>query len=80
MVIGEETGGMNVCYGEILGYALPVSKMVCGISYKRFWQMNAEEDDIHGAIPDIAVKAEDALDTALQYIKKHKHTNAIDDK
>lgn len=54
--------------------------MVCGISYKRFWQMNAEEDDIHGAIPDIAVKAEDALDTALQYIKKHKHTTAIDDK
>lgn len=80
MVIGEETGGMNVCYGEILAYALPVTKIVCGISYKRFWQMNAEEDDIHGALPDIAVKAEDALDTALQYIKKHKHTKAIDGK
>ena len=80
MVIGEETGGMNVCYGEILTYALPVSKIVCGISYKRFWQMNAEEDNIHGAIPDIAVKAEDALDTALQYIKKHEMTTAIDGK
>lgn len=42
--------------------------------------MNAEEDDIHGAIPDIAVKANDALDTALQYIKNHKHTSSIDGK
>lgn len=71
MVIGEETGGMNVCYGEILAYRLPVSKLVCSISYKRFWQMNADEDDIHGAIPDIATDAADALDTALRYIKEH---------
>lgn len=26
-VIGEETGGMNVCYEDILRYALPVSKL-----------------------------------------------------
>ena len=71
MVIGEETGGMNVSYGEVLAYRLPVSKIVCTISYKRFWQMNADEDDIHGAIPDIATDAADALDTALRYIKEH---------
>ncbi len=71
MVIGEETGGMNVCYGEVLSYRLPVSRIMCSISYKRFWQMNADEDDIHGAIPDIATDAADALDTALRYIKEH---------
>lgn len=69
-VIGEETGGMNVCYGDILGYRLPISKMLCSISFKRFWQMNADENDIHGTIPDIEVPASEALDTALKQIRK----------
>ncbi len=65
IVVGEETGGMNVSYGEFVPYHMPVSKTPCSISYKRFWQMNADENDIHGALPDVAVKADDALDAAL---------------
>lgn len=71
-VIGEETGGMNVCYGDVLSYHLPVSRLHCSISFKRFWQFRADESDIHGTIPDIAVPSADALDKALQIIKKKK--------
>lgn len=71
-VIGEETGGMNVCYGDVLSYSLPVSRMHCSVSFKRFWQFRADESDIHGTIPDIAVTSADALDKALQMIKKNK--------
>ena len=67
--IGEETGGMNVCYGDILTWSAPVSGIPCTISYKRFWQMNADENDIHGALPDVAVPADKALDKALRMLK-----------
>lgn len=68
-VVGEETGGMNVCYGDILQYALPVSKLPVYISYKRFWQLRADENHIHGTLPDVAVPAADALDAAMKLIK-----------
>lgn len=71
-VIGEETGGMNVCYGEILQYALPVSKLTASISFKRFWQLRADENNIHGTIPDVNVPAADALDVAMKLVKKNK--------
>lgn len=68
-VIGEETGGMNVHYGDILEYTLPISKMTATISYKRFWQIGADENDIHGTLPDIVVPASEALETALKLVK-----------
>lgn len=71
-VIGEETGGMNVCYGDILGYRLPVSKLSATISFKRFWQLRADENDIHGTMPDVSVPAEEALDAAMKLVRKNK--------
>lgn len=71
-VIGEETGGMNVCYGDILKYTLPISKLASSVSFKRFWQLRANENDIHGTLPDIAVPAAQALDTAMKQVKKNK--------
>lgn len=68
--VGEETGGMNVCYGDILGWRAPISGLGCTISWKRFWQMNADETDIHGALPDYEVPAEKALDEALVLLSK----------
>ena len=70
-VIGEETGGMNVCYGDVLNYRLPVSGLWCSLSYKRFWQFRANENDIHGTIPDVAVPATEAMDAAMKLIKKN---------
>lgn len=71
-VIGEETGGMNVCFGDVLRYRLPVSRLQCSVSFKRFWQFRADENDIHGTLPDIAVPAAKAMDTALELIRKSK--------
>lgn len=68
-VIGEETGGMNVCYGDVLMYRLPVSNLSTSISFKRFWQLRADENDIHGTLPDINVPSADALDTAMELVK-----------
>ena len=68
-LIGETTGGMNVSYGDVLGYNLPVSGITCGISYKRFWKYNADENDIHGAIPEYQVPKEQAMKKALQLIR-----------
>lgn len=71
-VIGEETGGMNVCFGDILSYRMPISKLVCSISFKRFWQYGADEHNIHGTLPDVTVPAGKALEKALEIIKKNK--------
>lgn len=71
-VVGEETGGMNVCYGDILQYRLPVSKLSTSVSFKRFWQFRADENDIHGTLPDVAVPAADALDRAMRLVKKSR--------
>ncbi len=73
-VIGEETGGMNVCYGDIVMYTLPISKLRSSISLKRFWQFRANENDIHGTIPDIEVPASNAYEEAMKCIKKNQLT------
>lgn len=71
-VVGEETGGMNVAYGDVLAFQLPVSGLCCSVSFKRFWQLRADERDIHGTIPDIAVPAADALNKTLQLIENNE--------
>ncbi len=65
-IIGEETGGMNVSFGDVLMYRLPHSGLQCSISYKRFWHYGADENDIHGTLPDIDVPAATALEVALK--------------
>lgn len=69
-IVGEETGGMNVCFGDILPYRLPVSGLVCSISYKRFWQYGADEKNVHGAIPHYAVPQAQAMDKALKLARR----------
>ena len=69
-VIGEETGGMNVHYGDILPYSLPISKLTSYIPFKRFWQLRADENDVHGTIPDISVPSSEALVKAMEIISK----------
>ena len=69
-VIGEESGGMSVSFGDILIYQLPVSGLKNFISYKRFWLPGSDEKDIHGTIPDFKVPADKALDYTLELINK----------
>lgn len=70
MIVGEETGGMTVSFGDMMYWTMPVSGIVTTISYKRFWFMNSDEHDIHGVIPHIPTKAENALETAIKHFRK----------
>lgn len=71
-VVGEETGGMNVAYGDILTYRMPVSRLRASVSFKRFWQFRASENDIHGTLPDVAVPSSAALDEALRLVRERR--------
>ena len=71
-VVGEEAGGMGVSFGDLVPYTLPVSRLFCTISYKRFWQHGADEEDIHGALPDYVVASQEALEKALQLIRENR--------
>ena len=67
-VIGEESGGMAVCFGDGISVNLPYSKLSCSISFKKFYQYGATDNDIHGTIPDYQVREDKALDYALKLI------------
>lgn len=69
-VIGEETGGMSVHYGDVISFNLRNSRLTCNISHKRFWLPGADEKNIHGVIPDIACPQDEAIETALKIISK----------
>ncbi|RMF10124.1 MAG: hypothetical protein D6762_02235 [Candidatus Neomarinimicrobiota bacterium] len=67
-IIGEETGGVTVAYGDIVSFTLSHTGLGGGVSYKRFVHPCGREDG-HGVIPDIPVPADRALETALEQIR-----------
>lgn len=71
-IVGEETGGVDVAFGDLITYRLPVSGIPVTISHKRFWQAGSDEKDIKPVIPDVAVPREKALDTALRLASKRR--------
>lgn len=69
LIIGEETGGVNISTGDVIGETLPVSGISMILPWKIFYHYGAKDGDpIHGTIPDIKVPADKALDTALEVI------------
>lgn len=71
-VVGEEAGGMGVSFGDFVRYTLPASRLTCTISHKRFWHYGADEEDIHGVLPDYPVPQQDALQKAMELIKEEQ--------
>lgn len=69
-VVGEESGGMNVCYGDIVVFRMPLSHLATTISWKRFWQFKADEKEVHGTLPDIEVPSSEALDYTIKEIEQ----------
>lgn len=67
-IVGEETGGWMVCYGDVLSSDLPNSKLNFGCSYKLFYNIGAKDDDFHGVIPDIEVSADKAMEYTIDLI------------
>jgi C-terminal processing protease CtpA/Prc len=54
-IIGEETGGWPTCYGDVICFTLPNSKISVGCSFKYFVRPSGE-DTRAGVIPDYIVE------------------------
>ena len=67
-IIGEETGGMVVCFGDIIHLELPHSKLFYCCSWKKFYGYGATDENIHGTFPDYEIEADKALDFAIDLI------------
>ena len=70
-IVGEETGGWIVCYGDIIFDELPNSKLRIGISSVKFVNTGANESDWHGVIPDKKINANSSLEFVLKEIYKN---------
>ena len=68
-IVGEESGGLSICYGETINSTLPYSKLEFGVSSKKFYNYGASENMITGTIPDYYTPSSEALDFAIQLIK-----------
>ena len=71
-VVGEETGGMAVCFGDVINPKLPISGLLYGISYKKFYQYGATDDNTHGTLPDYNIQSAKALDFTIDMITQKK--------
>lgn len=69
-IIGEETGGWIISYGDIVTSRLPNTGLTFTISSKLYYNMGAGVKDWHGVIPDIAQPADEAMQYTLSLIQK----------
>jgi len=69
-VIGEESGGLAVCFGEVIQQTLPNTNLTLNISHNKYYHYGATDKDTHGTIPDYIVPAASALDYTIDLIMK----------
>lgn len=69
-IVGEETGGFIVCFGDIITAPLPISNLELYISHREFYGYGATDKERHGIIPDYKVRENEALDFTLKLIDK----------
>ncbi len=67
-IVGTETGGWIVTFGDMCPQELPNTGISYGVSWKRFTGYGSEESMTHGVYPDVEVPAAQALDKALELI------------
>ncbi len=58
-ILGEIPGNMPTCYGDKLSFQTPNAKLLCGVSYKKFYRIDRSKDN-SPLIPDIEVPANEA--------------------
>jgi C-terminal processing protease CtpA/Prc len=69
-IIGEETGGKGIDFGEIITVKIPKLDAYFDISCKEFYDVGAFENS--GVLPDIKIDEVEALDLAIELIRKEK--------
>lgn len=65
-IVGEETGGYLVSFGDLISVNLPVTNWIVTISTKKFYTVGSKETDLQGVVPDIRMNAVNALDYAKE--------------
>jgi len=70
VIVGEETGGYIVSFGDIIYSVLPKSNLNMTISTKELYLYGTTDNDRHGVLPDYQVKPDDALEFTLKLINK----------
>lgn len=66
-LIGDIPGNMPTCYGDILKFQLPNSKLVLMVSYKKFYRVDESKTD-EPLVPIHEVKADKATDKLYELI------------
>jgi hypothetical protein len=56
-IVGEETGGITVCYGDVYGFTLPHTGFGFGVSWKKF-RNACGVDNRRGVIPDYTIESD----------------------
>lgn len=69
-VIGEETGGWVVCYGDSVESKLPNSSLKLSVSSVKFVNTGANISDWNGVKPDKKIRSEKALEYVIKNIEK----------
>jgi hypothetical protein len=67
-IVGDETGGLIVSYGDIVTTRLPHTQLTFTISSKLYYNMGARENDWRGVVPDVKMPAEQAKKYVLKLI------------
>lgn len=73
-IVGEETGGIGISYGELISVTLPNTKLIANVSSKKFVSP-CGKSDLRGIIPDFKIKQkiEDFqrnIDPVMEFVKK----------
>ena len=67
-VVGQESGGMNLHFGELIPVTLPHSGLQAYTSCKMFYPYGPFDGKVHGTLPDYEVPAGEALDYTLKHL------------
>ena len=76
-IAGEESGGLAVCFGDIIRQKLPYSGFYYTVSHKKFHHYGATDDNVHGTIPDYRVPADSALNFTIELIGKKRNIDCL---
>ena len=68
-VVGEETGGWGLCYGDNVYTTLPISNIAINVSCKLFYNIGATNESFHGVIPDYEINPNKAMNYTIEIIK-----------
>lgn len=69
-IVGEETGGHIVCFGDVIGTDLPHSGLRVFCSWKKFYGYGATEENTHPVMPDYPVPSDQALEFTIEHLVK----------